>query len=232
MLLQFNGVIYRCEMLHYQIFHPSTRPISLQCWTSTESGDAVLISKMTAASLWTFRILGIKKHVISVCVYLHLYVTYYAWQYENTLSCDVATFTSFFVWICELEVWQPQCDKIAITHMFVSATVFFCNRSTSAVCNHTVKNVCNHLYFHQVATTSSKDQTSHIKLFTSFLQSQSHCYKGCNHTATCFAIAAHQSLQTYCKVCCNQQYFDQVATHQPKTTLVAILQCRGTELFF
>jgi hypothetical protein len=22
MLLQFNGVIYRCEMLHYQIFHP------------------------------------------------------------------------------------------------------------------------------------------------------------------------------------------------------------------
>jgi hypothetical protein len=22
MLLQFNDVIYRCEMLHYQIFHP------------------------------------------------------------------------------------------------------------------------------------------------------------------------------------------------------------------
>jgi hypothetical protein len=22
MLLQFNGVIYRCEMLYYQIFHP------------------------------------------------------------------------------------------------------------------------------------------------------------------------------------------------------------------
>jgi hypothetical protein len=22
MLLQFNGIIYRCEILHYQIFHP------------------------------------------------------------------------------------------------------------------------------------------------------------------------------------------------------------------
>jgi hypothetical protein len=22
MLLQFNGIIYKCEMLHYQIFHP------------------------------------------------------------------------------------------------------------------------------------------------------------------------------------------------------------------
>jgi hypothetical protein len=58
-----------------------------------------------------------------------------------------------------------------------SATVFFCNRSTSVVCNHTVKDVCNHLYFHQVATTSSTDKSSHIKLFTSFLQPQSHCYK-------------------------------------------------------
>jgi hypothetical protein len=54
---------------------------------------------------------------------------------------------------------------------------FFCNRSTSAVCNHTVNDVSNHLYFHQVATTSSKDKSSHIKLFTNFLQSQSHCYK-------------------------------------------------------
>jgi hypothetical protein len=47
-----------------------------------------------------------------------------------------------------------------------------------------------------------------------------------------FAIAAHQSLQTHCKGCCNHQYFDQVATHQAKTTLAAILHCRGTELFF
>jgi hypothetical protein len=47
-----------------------------------------------------------------------------------------------------------------------------------------------------------------------------------------FAIAAHQSLQTHCKGCCNHQYFDQVATHRAKTTLAAILQCRGTELFF
>jgi hypothetical protein len=66
--------------------------------------------------------------------------------------------------------------------------VFFCNRSTSAVCNHTVKDVCNHLYFHQVVTTSSKDQSSHIKLFTSFLQSQSHSYKG--------AITLRQDLQS------------------------------------
>jgi hypothetical protein len=71
--------------------------------------------------------------------------------------------------------------------MFVFATVFFCNRSTSAVCNHTVKDVCNHLYFHQVATISSKDQSSHIKLFTSFfnrnhtaIRVQSHCDKICN----------------------------------------------------
>jgi hypothetical protein len=120
---------------------------------------------------------------------------------------------------------------------------FFCNRSTSAVCNHTVNDVSNHLYFHQVATTSSKDKSSHIKLFTNFLQSQSHCYKSAItlwqdlqsttfwFATVFFAIAAHQSLQTHSQGCCNHQYFDQVATHQAKTTLAAILQCRGTEFF-
>jgi hypothetical protein len=88
---------------------------------------------------------------ISVCVYLHCTRHVYARQYENTLSCDVATFTSFYclnfvnwnsgnVFLCtfffylawsvffaipSLPVLQPHCDKIAITHMFVSATVFF-----------------------------------------------------------------------------------------------------------
>jgi hypothetical protein len=89
-----------------------------------------------------------------------------------------------FFAIPPLPVLQPHCDKIAITHMFVSATVFFCNRSTSAV-----KDVCNHLYFHQVATTSSKDQTSHIKLFYQFFQSQSHCDMICNQL--------HSGLQLY-----------------------------------
>jgi hypothetical protein len=65
-----------------------------------------------------------------------------------------------FFAIAPLPVLQSHCDKIAITHMFVYATGFFCNRSTSAVCDHTVKDVCNHLHFHQVATTSSKDQSS------------------------------------------------------------------------
>jgi hypothetical protein len=103
MLLQFNGIIYRCEMLHYQIFHPSTRLISLQCWTSTELGDAVFISKMTAASLWTFRISGIKKHVISVCFILIVrdMLCVAVWKY-SLLWCG--NFTSFFVWICELEL--------------------------------------------------------------------------------------------------------------------------------
>jgi hypothetical protein len=123
-----------------------------------------------------------------------LYATCYAWQYENTLSCDVATFTSFFlfefvnwnsgnVFLCTFffySAWSVFlqshlylfCNHTAIklqsrTCLFY-ATMFFCNRSTSAVCNHTVKDVCNHLYFHQVATTSSKDQSSHINLFTSF----------------------------------------------------------------
>jgi hypothetical protein len=231
-------------------------------------GDAVLISKMTAASLWTLRISGIKK-TCYICVCLSaLYATCYAWQYENTLSCDVATFTSFFVWICELELWQcifvhllflcgmecffaiaplpvlqSHCDKIAITHMFVYATGFFCNRSTSAVCNHTVKDVCNHLYFHQVATTSSKDQSSRnhcfftrvfLQLFFFFAKS---LLWGCNHTAirvqaithilvlqlSCFCNCCTSAVATTCKECCNLLYIHQVATtsskHQPSRNL-------------
>jgi hypothetical protein len=69
------------------------------------------------------------------------------------------------------------------------------------------------------------------------IRMQSHCDKICNqlHSSlqlSFFAITAHESLQTHCKGCCNHQFFDQVATHQGKTTLAAILQCRGTELFF
>jgi hypothetical protein len=82
--------------------------------------------------------------------------------------------------------------------------------------------------------------------FTSFLQSQSHCYKGYNHTATWFAI--NYILVCNCLFLCNRStsvvantlqrmlqspvFLDQVATHQAKTILASILQCRGTELFF
>jgi hypothetical protein len=70
-----------------------------------------------------------------------------------------------------------------------------------------------------------------ITLFTCFLQSQSHCYKGaitlrqgCNHphagfATVFFAIAAHQWLQPHCKGCCNHVYFHQVATTSSKHEL-------------
>jgi hypothetical protein len=155
----------------------------------------------------------------------------------------------FFIWhgvffaIPPLPVLQPHCDKIAITHMFVSATMFFLqSQHISGLQPHCQGCFAITCIFYQVATTSSKDQSSHIKLFTSFLQS--HCYKGAItlrqdlqsttfwFATVFFAIAAHQSLQTHCKGCYNHQYFDQVATHQAKTTLAAILQCRGTGAFF
>jgi hypothetical protein len=104
---------------------------------------------------------------------------------------------------------------------------------------------CNHLYFHQVATTSSKDQSSRnltvswhwaffwtgllqSHFFTCFLQSQSHCYKGAItlrqglqsptfwFATVFFAIVAHQWLQIHCKGCCNHLYFHQVATTSSK----------------
>jgi hypothetical protein len=88
---------------------------------------------------------------ISVCVYLHYTRHVYARQYENTLSCDVATFTFFFlfefvnwnsgnVFLCTfffylawsvffsippLPVLQSHCDKIAITHMFILCNCVF-----------------------------------------------------------------------------------------------------------
>jgi hypothetical protein len=70
----------------------------------------------------------------------------------------------FFFAIPPLPVLQPHCDKIAITHMFGSATVFFLQSQHISGQGY----FANHLYFHQVATTSSKDQTSHIKLFYQF----------------------------------------------------------------
>jgi hypothetical protein len=86
------------------------------------------------------------------------------WNSGNVFLCTFFFYSAWSVFfaIAPLPVLQSHCDKIAITHMFVYATGFFCNRSTSEVCNHTVKDVCNHLYFHQIATTSSKDQSSRI----------------------------------------------------------------------
>jgi hypothetical protein len=109
---------------------------------------------------------------------------------------------------------------------------FFCNRSTSAVCNHTVKDVCNHLYFHQVATTSSKDQSSRNLIvswhwaffelvycnrtfFTCFLQSQSHCYKG--------AITLRQDLQST-TFCFATVFFCNRSTSVVANTMQSILQ--------
>jgi hypothetical protein len=160
-----------------------------------------LLLKMTAASLRTFRIIGIKKHVISVCFICIWYATCYAWQYKNTILCDVATFYVLFlfdfvnlnsgnVFLCTFffySAWSvffcnPPLPVFATTHSIklpsltcvISATVFF-----FAIAAHQRSGMfAIILYFHEVATTSSKDQTSHTKLFYQFLQSQSHCYKG------------------------------------------------------
>jgi hypothetical protein len=123
-----------------------------------------------------------------------------------------------FFAIPPLPVLQPHCDKIAITHMVV-----FCNCFFFAIAAHQGSRMfAITCIFHQVATTSRKDQTSHIKLFYQFFAiAKSHCYKGgaitlrhdlqsttfCYATVFSFAIAAHQSLQTHCKGCCNHQYF-------------------------
>jgi hypothetical protein len=146
--------------------------------------------------------------MLYLCVYLHLYATCYAWQYENTISCDVATFYVLFlfdfvnlnsgnVFLCTFFfLFGMECfffaihlylfcnhtrDKIAITHMCCFCNCVFFLQSQHISGQGCLQSPC---IFHEVATTSSKDQTSHTKLFYQFLQSQSHCYKGCNHTET------------------------------------------------
>jgi hypothetical protein len=167
-----------------------------------------------------------------------------------------------FFAIAPLPILQSHCDKIAITHMFVYATGFFSNRSTSAVCYHTVKDVCNHLYFHQVATTSSKDQSSRIltvswrgpflnwfiaiALFYQFfcnrnhiaIRVQSHCDNFCNqpHSGLQLSFFLQSQHISRCKHTAKDvaitSNLTRLQPHQAKTTLAAILQCHGMELFF
>jgi hypothetical protein len=80
---------------------------SLQCWTSTELADTLLISKMIATSLWTFRISLAKKHVISVCL-AWMYAICYAWC-SLKYSFVMCNFTFFFCWIGELELVNNLC---------------------------------------------------------------------------------------------------------------------------
>jgi hypothetical protein len=81
--------------------------------------------------------------------------------------------------------------------------------------------------------------------FTSFLQSQSHCYKGAitlrqDLQSTTFWFATVFFLQSQHINRCKHTAKDVAITsnlsrlqpHQAKTTLAAILQCHGMELFF
>jgi hypothetical protein len=185
------------------------------------------------------------------------------WNSGNVFLCTFFFMRHgvFFSAIAPLPILQSHCDKIAITHIFVYATGFFCNRSTLAVCNHTVKNVCNHLYFHQVATTSSKDQSSRnfdsvmalsffwtvllqSHFFTSFcnrnhtaIRVQSHCDKILQSTTFWFATVFFLQSQhiSRCKYTAKDVAITCILTrlqpHQAKNTLAAILQCHGMELF-
>jgi hypothetical protein len=124
------------------------------------------------------------------------------------------------------------------------------------------QNDCNNLYFQQVATTSSKDQSSRILTVISwsfflnwfiaialflpvFLQSQSHCYKGAitlrqDLQSTTFRFATVFFLQSQhisrskhtAKDVAITSNLTRLQPHQAKTTLAAILQCHDMELFF
>jgi hypothetical protein len=127
-------------------------------------------------------------------------------------------------------------------------------------CNHTVKDVAITCIFtrlqpHQAKTTLVAIwQCYGMELFFElvycnrtflpvFLQSQSHCYKGAitlrqgsNHPHSCLQLSFLQSQHISG---CNHTVKDVAITciftrlqpHQAKTTLVAIWQCHGMELF-
>jgi hypothetical protein len=129
-----------------------------------------------------------------------LYATCYAWQSENTLSCDVATTSSKD---------QSSRNLIVSWHWAFFELVY---------CNHT--------------------------FFTSFLQSQSHCYKGAitlrqDLQSTTFWFGTVFFLQSQhisrCKYTAKDVAITCILTrlqpHQAKTTIAAILQCHGMELF-
>jgi hypothetical protein len=166
----------------------------------------------------------------SVCDMLCVAVRkYYIMWCGNFLS-------PFFVWFCEFELWQCIFVHLPffIRHgvfLFLQST-FTCFATTYAKKLQSLTCVVSATVFffaiaaHQrsrmFAITSSKDQTSHTKVFYQFLQSQSHCYKVCNHTETWFAINYILVLQTVVFFCnrstsvvantlqkdvCNHQYF-------------------------
>jgi hypothetical protein len=100
----------------------------LQCWTSTELADALLISKMTATSLWTFRISMIKNMLFSVCL-AWMYAICYAWgslKYSSVM-CNFM----FFFWIGESELVNDLCALLSAAWSFWTA--FFCNRTLPMV---------------------------------------------------------------------------------------------------
>jgi hypothetical protein len=88
-------------------------------------GDAILISKMTAASLWTFRISGIK-NMLYLCVFILIVrdmLCVAVWKY-SILWCG-----NFYVlFLFEFVNWGTwQC--ICAPSFFMRHGVFFCNRT-------------------------------------------------------------------------------------------------------
>jgi hypothetical protein len=73
---------------------------SLQCWTSTELADTLLISKMIATSLWTFRV-SLAKKTCYFCVFSMNVRDMLCVVQSEILFCDVQLYILFLLnwWI-------------------------------------------------------------------------------------------------------------------------------------
>jgi hypothetical protein len=106
--------------------------------------NALLISKMTAASLWTFRISWIKNMLYYVCVALIVRDTF-AWcslKYSSVMC-------NFYVLLLLLNWWIGTLSMILCALSSCGMELF-----ELFFCNHTVKSLCNHTCFLGVVKTT------------------------------------------------------------------------------
>jgi hypothetical protein len=178
------------------------------------------------------------------------------WNSGNVFLCTFffyAAWSVFFA-IAPLPILQSHCDKIAITRMFVYATGFFAiaahqrfattlSRMFAITCiftklqpHQTKTNVvailtvswhwaffelvyCNRTFLpvFAIAITLRQDLQSTTFWFATIFFLQSQHISRCKYTAKDAAITC---------------ILTRLQPHQAKTTLAAILQCHGMELFF
>jgi hypothetical protein len=118
--------------------------------------STLLISKMTAANLWTFRISWIKNFVISVCV-AWTYAICYAWC-SLKYSFVMCNFKFFFCWIGESELVNDLCALLSVAWSFWTVFAIASYPWLQPHC----KKFCNHTCFLGVAKTCVTRFGNHI----------------------------------------------------------------------